>query len=71
VLDWTSTISLTSRTVWPFSSTVNPASWMIRSAVRDPPTLAEFWSICFVPVMLPRANETITNASQPRIAVLR
>ena len=41
------------------------------SAVRDSPTLALFWSICLVPVMPPIANETMTNASQPKIAVLR
>ncbi len=44
---------------------------MILSAVRDSPTLASFWSICFVPVMPPIANATTTNANQPKNAVLR
>ncbi len=57
--------------VSPFSSTVKPASWMMRSAVRDSPTLASFWSMNVVPSCMLRKSDATTKTSQPTTAVFQ
>ena len=64
VFDCTSTYSLC-------SSSLKPASRMMWSALRASPTLTSFWSIVTMPTAVPIANDAITNASQPKMAVLR
>ena len=61
---WISTISVS-------GSACGKACCRILSALWDWPTFASFVSICFVPTTMPSANETITNASQPKTAVFQ
>ena len=71
VFDWSSTISACSSIVSPFASTVKPASSMIRSAVRDSPTLASLSSMYVVPAWMLKKTDATTNASQPKTAVFQ
>ena len=64
VFDCTSTYSIC-------SSSLKPASRMMWSALRASPTLTSFWSIVCMPIAPPMATEATTNASQPKMAVLR
>ena len=60
---------MTTNSVW--GSGRNPACFRIRSARCDSPTFASSLFSCFVPTCMPTANDTITNASQPKTAVFQ
>ena len=48
-----------------------PAAARMWSALRAWPVLVSEFSICFVPTCMPTNTAMTTNASQPKIAVLR
>ncbi len=64
VFDCTSTYSIC-------SSSLKPASRTMWSALRASPTFMSFGSIVCRPTAPPMTNEATTNASQPKMAVLR
>ena len=65
VFDW-----MTTSSPWPSLSRSNPASriWL---ALPASPTAASFFSIICIGATIPIANEAITNASQPNVAVFQ
>jgi hypothetical protein len=71
VFDWSRTSSICSATLSPFASLLKPASSMMRSAVRDSPTLLLFSSMDVVPICIPMAKATRTKATQPKTAVFQ
>src|SRR5205823_9997453 len=61
---WMTTISLC-------GSALNPAWLRIWSARCDSPTLVSWLDMVFMPMFMPTASETTTNASQPKTAVFQ